>query len=212
MRKMRLFYKILLNAIFIVSACLFYGCSKDYDYIDQVVKDYCIFEKGSYWIYQDSITKGVDSVLLRQSLLECREVYVEWGRHLDEFYESEYGHYLSDTSIICYSLLDPHRVYHYRIIGFNSGMQDVEKNPILHISFIDFIIPDLDSYSIEKNVFNNVKITLEKNIFNDFTSNYSTKCYWAKDIGLIRYEIYNANNEILNTYNLIRYNVKPYKK
>ena len=180
--------------------------------IDQESKDYCLFGEGSYWVYQDSVTNNTDSVLLLQSLLECKEEGGEWGHNfIIEYYYANYCHYLSDTSISVSYRLDPSRVYFFLVIVFSSEVQNIEKNTIL-IPYERFTDYYLSSYNIGENIFNNVKIFIEKNIIiGGYLSNYSIKSYWAKHIGLIRYEIYNSDNEILNTYNLIRYNVKPYK-
>jgi uncharacterized protein YkuJ len=61
------------------------------------------------------------------------------------------------------------------------------------------------NYSINGVKYSNVKIfewnyLEEKKIF-----------YWAKHIGLIRIEVY-ENDSIVSIRNLIKYNVKPYKK
>ena len=89
---------------------------------------------------------------------------------------------------------------------------------ILGISAIDSHAQTsyLPSYSIEENNFDNVRIVWQKHPIRHhgayYTTDYYIRSYWVKNIGLIRYEIYNPNNEILNTYNLIKYNVKPYNK
>ena len=208
-----------LNALVtaVLASILLNACFKptyDYVYIDQEVKDYCVFGEGSYWIYQDSITNNLDSVMLMQSLLKMVEEHRgEWLAHnfMVEYHESKYWHYLSDTSVFLSSYPEPY----LPIIIFNSGIQDCEKNIILRISPIDIYAPssNLTSYTIGENIFNDVKILFGKDVIRREISGFcSAKFYWTKNIGLIRYEIYNSNDEILNTYNLIKYNVKPYKK
>jgi hypothetical protein len=186
---------------------LFNGCrSYSYEYINQEVKDYFTFKERSYWIYQDSVTNNIDSVVLIQSLFKFIEDDGEWGHiFMVETYESKYCHYLSDTSIFLSYLLN-FWDYRFPTISFNSGIQDVEKNRILWFSYYNST-DYLHSYNIGENIFDNVKIQKNTPI-----RDYSTKSYWVKNIGLIRYEIYNSNDEIINTYNLIKYNVKPYNK
>jgi hypothetical protein len=185
-----------------------------YEYIDQETKDYCMFKKGSYWIYQDSVTNNIDSVLLVQSFLESAERNGEYGHiFIVEFYTGELCHYLSDTSMSLFYNLHPSKKCCFPIIAFHSNIPDTEKNITFCFSFENFAYSNLISYNIGSNIFNNVKINWKNNILiNGFVSNYHVKYYWVKNIGIIRYEIYNSNNEIVNTYNLIRYNVKPYKK
>ena len=214
----RLVYKtsaVLLLGI-LLNAC--WKPKYEYEYISQEAKDYCMFEEGSYWIYQDSVTSNVDSVILTKTLLEYQEKAWEMNFHtITECYNGDYYHYLSDTSIFLSDRIDPWGGG-FLAISFNLGVQDLEKNMILGVSAIDRYAQTsyLPSYSIEENNFDNVKIVWQKYPIRHpgayYTSDYHIRSYWVKNIGLIRYEIYNPNNEILNTYNLIKYNVKPYNK
>jgi hypothetical protein len=213
----RLVYKtsaVLLLGI-LLNAC--WKPKYDNEYISQEAKDYCMFEEGSYWIYQDSVTSNLDSVILTKTLLEYQEKEWEMNYHtITECYKSDYYHYLSDTSIILYNGIYATSPAGISIIAFNFGIQDLEKNMILGISAIDSHTQTsyLPSYSIEENNFDNVRIVWQKYPIRHpgayYTTDYYIRSYWVKNIGLIRYEIYNPNNEILNTYNLIKYNVKPY--
>ena len=208
MKTTKFIYKIC--AILILCA-LVNACWKPtywYEYIEE--KEYCVFKEGSYWIYQDSITNNMDSVALMQSLLEIREINGELKfREVIEFYTGEYCHYLSDTSIFLPYELQGGTSGGLFVIAFNSGIKDAEKNMILSVPF-DPGGNFLFSYNIGENTFYDVRIFTKKNAIRDFPD-YSIKGYWAKNIGLIRYEIYNSDNKILNAYNLIKYNIKPYK-
>jgi len=178
MKRIKLFYRAgtLLILSILLNAC---WKSYSYEYIDQETKDYCIFQKDSYWIYQDSITHNIDSVIIRQSLLECVEKSGEWGHvFIIEVYESEYCHYLLDTSVFVPYVLDPYgRLFPTMI--FNSGIQDLGKNIILYTPYIYPTNSFLLSYNIGENVFNNIKVLLNKLIINGFVSDYFIKCYWA---------------------------------
>ena len=185
----------------------------EYVYIDQEIKDYCIFNESSYWIYQDSITNNVDSVVLMQSSLEFVKRSGEWGNNrILESYKSEYCHYLSDTSMVFSNNYSDEVLF--PIVVFDSEIQNREKNIILRVSpggiySTSYYLP---SYNIKENIFNEVKVLLANNVIRGEISDYSIKCYWVRSIGLIRYELYNSNEEILNTYNLVKYNVKPYNQ
>ena len=203
MKKMKLFCNKLC-ILFLLSTCLV-SCFKpkySYEYIDQETKDYCIFKEGSYWIYQDSVTNNTDSVILTRALLK----WEERGHHnMTEYYDREYWHYFSDTSIRLYSFMHPLR---FPVIIFNSGIDYYEKFITIPHPEPIFLSSISIPYTVGENIFNNVKIS---KVQDPFGENYRAQFYWVKHIGIIRYEIYNFNNEILNTYNLIRYNVKPYK-
>ena len=217
MRKIRFIYKTVAIVFLgiLLSAC--WKPTYDEVYIDQESRDYYMFKEGSYWIYQDSITNNTDSVVLMQTLLEYIEKHEgEWKGVIrkKEFYTGECYHYLSDTTISRSYRIDPEVVSCFPIIVFNSGIQDLEKNIGLCVSAIDRHARTsyLPSYSIEENIFNDVKIVWQKYPIRHpgsyYTTDYYIRSYWVKNIGLIRYELYNSNNEILNTYNLIKYNVK----
>ena len=187
-------------------------------YIGQEARDYYMFKEGSYWIYQDSITNNTDSVVLMQTLLEYVEKHEgEWKGVIrkKEFYTGECYHYLSDTTISRSYRIEQELSTCFPIIVFNLGIQYLEKNIDLCIFVADRYAQTshLPSYSIGKNIFNDVRVIWTKNIIIEGKiSDYSIKCYWVRSIGLIRYELYNSNEEILNTYNLVKYNVKPYKQ
>jgi len=182
-----------------------------YDYwtIDQETKDYCVFKEGGYWIYQDSVMNGIDSVVLIESLHEyVDEPGVIWGRrNMVETYKNKYCHYFEDTSIILKYNLHVHFgrggyniENEFPIIAFNSDI----LYRILYIFFEGNIQYSIIEYWIEENIFYDVRVfeyypTIARKLH---------KTYWAKNIGLIRYEIYNSENEIINTYNLIRYKVE----
>lgn len=200
----RLVYRT--SAVILVGIVLNACWKPKYDevFIGQESRDFYIFKEGSYWIYQDSITNNTDSVILLQPSLGFLKVK---GGQIIEIYESTYCHCLSDTSIFLSYHLDPWGCY-FPAVFFNAGVHDFEK---IHIS--TYGTSYLHSCNIGENIFNNVKVIWQKDGFsNDFLSDYSIQSYWVKNIGLIRYEIYNPDNEILNTYNLVKYNVKPYKE
>ncbi|MDL2309207.1 hypothetical protein LJC53_06465 [Bacteroidales bacterium OttesenSCG-928-C03] len=59
-------HKLVVGLLFL--PLLFSGCDSwktDLEaLIDQESKDYCLFAEGSYWIYQDSATLDIDSVVI----------------------------------------------------------------------------------------------------------------------------------------------------
>jgi hypothetical protein len=192
----KLFFNILLIFSILAGCGLFYGCwtcKTTYEYIPQEIKDYSLFKEGSYWIYEDSVTNSIDSVVLEQSLIEYLDASEE-SCELFESYTGKYCHHLSDTLIFLNLDLQPNFTSTFHVVAFDSI--NFSQYGTLKIPWWNFQYSVIE-YWIGETVFNDVQIK-ENSIF---------KAYWVKHIGLIRYEIYNDNNEILNTYNLIRYNI-----
>ena len=193
-------------AVCLLCGCFFFRRSYTYCNIKQETKDYFLFKEGSYWIYQDSLTNIIDSVILQKSISKFKEVQTGWeyGGHSDmiETYKNIYCHYIDDTVFyLFFQISDYDRSIHYPeyldfensfpVIVFNSNKQYKIFNIFAGI-FQDFTL----EYSIGKNIFNDVRVGGD-----------TIKYYWAKNIGLIRYEIYDSDTTISNAYNLIRYNV-----
>ena len=166
--------------------------------IDQESKDYCLFKEGSYWIFQDSATHKIDSVVINQ---EISYEFSQDGEYKRESYSTRVTSYSQDN-ISSWKVRLVSRFENCAFISdlfatmyHNGG--EFEKIPNYH----DVILVNKkDHYSITGITYSNVKIfeqnTIERiNIF-----------FWAKHIGLIRTEIYKDDNIIVK--NLIRYNVK----
>jgi len=65
MKTIKLIYT--LGIILLLSGCLNIACFVKKDTkicIDQESKDYCVYDEGSYWIYQDSASHAVDSSVI----------------------------------------------------------------------------------------------------------------------------------------------------
>jgi hypothetical protein len=74
--------KILLTVLILIS---FYGCRKDHEkspkeseYLGLLsmgqAKDYLLFKQGTWWVYKNSITNEIDTMVLTSSSLEILEV------------------------------------------------------------------------------------------------------------------------------------------
>ncbi|MDL2309209.1 hypothetical protein LJC53_06475 [Bacteroidales bacterium OttesenSCG-928-C03] len=209
MRKITKIHKI----VAMLLACgLLYAC--DYPAgeirIDQESKDYCLFAEGSYWIYQDSATLKIDSVVIDKPIYY--NLRRSNGNGYDcETYSSRVSVYSHDTVLSFSTRLTTSQAYAddlkpcllmYRGIKYHNGGIG-EMFP----GFINLIIllAQKNIYSINGITYSDVKI---------FEENYLAQkniYYWAKHIGLIREEIY-ENDSLISVKNLIKYNVKPYNQ
>ena len=205
-----LIFKILFfgAAVYLLQGC--FNHKTEYSYLDQEVKDYYVFKEDSYWIYQDSLTNSTDSVVLKQVVHDFEKKRNRMGNitFLHETYRQEYCHYLSDTSFILSSFLVSYSGLSFPAIAFNLENHNTHYR-ILYFCYAAIQYPI--EYCIGEHIFYNV-INFEHSttyLLNDsIWLNNKNKSYWAKNVGLIRYEIYSSDTTtILNTYNLIKYNV-----
>jgi len=201
------FWAVLLLCI-LLNACWPYKVEKHL--IDQESKDYCLFGKGSYWIYQDSTTLAIDSVVFNNIEYIYSEVEEEYNFHIayetfnivisscSQNDQKEYlAHLAADvsTGLTLLGFQQEVAVYHNANIGLR----------VFRLKFVE----KKDVYLLNTTTFNNVKVFEFYN--NHITYPLEKRYYWAKHIGLIRIEVY-ENESLISVRNLIRYNVKPYKQ
>ena len=225
MKKNKLFYK---TATLLLLAGLFYSCDlifKSHDVlIDQETKDYCLFGKDSYWIYQDSATLKTNNIVLETPTVH---EFISFGGgdncYNGETFSTNISSYLQDSIfsfrvILTATFANPDIVRPCVLLLQSENSPRWAGEPYYSNGEIDefffnannidvnnmTLFDKKDSASINGVTYSNVKI---------FEFNYLEKkriYYWAKYIGLIREEIYENDNVIVK--NLIRYNVKPYKQ
>jgi hypothetical protein len=187
-------------------------------YIDQETKDYCLFDVGSYWIFQDSATLKTDS----RVVIDVRHLMQSSSHrgYIAELYDIDYEWHYQDTNIqimgdlICYppienlfSLIlsseyysgDLPVYYHYHNdnIGTEHGVRS--NKYVLYENFHAF-------YDVANCRYYNVK----QFSASSYKSAPESKAFYAKYVGFIRNERLTDTGRIVS--NLIRYNVKPYKK
>ena len=209
MRKMKLFYKIC--SILLISGVL-HACFPDKKVrIDQESEDYCLFGVGTSWIFQDSATMKIFVVAIQNPItygisesnngvtgyqyetsvtLHSQDVIQDIKVELTSRIMADY----KNTKPCGIFIVDYKTIYPVMYHSGNIG----EFYDAPRLTFIE----KKSQYSINGITFNDVKI---------FEGYRKHTFYWARHIGLIRYEQYDPDNETFNIYNLIRYNVKPYK-
>jgi len=205
---------ITLWIILLLSIC-FNACFKTKTIlIDQESKDYCLFDQGSYWIYQDSATQAIDSVVVGSQI--DRRIWDEGRFNCEAYLFSIVFHYQDATSRsqrflsskfyedskLTGILEDRGHINFYYHSGKVKEYFHLYGNTQIRLLFL----MDKNQYFINEITFNNIKIfefsvPVKKEIY-----------YWAKHVGLIREEKYDENDNLISVKNLIRYNVKPYKQ
>jgi len=199
--------------------------------VDQESKNYCLFAKNSYWVYQDSTTLEIDSIIITN---------VSHERTTSADYTRSFGfdEYTMQTTCFLNSYKDLHSHGSQRLTGECCDEWKVEKGDIKFIQL--FGSNDMDkqyfedvgvtkyhngdlyenagitnncfyenfyeSFQLKNNTFSEVKIFLSS----FYGSSYKTRTYWAKKVGIIRTEYIKEDTNVFAVRNLIRYNVKPY--
>jgi hypothetical protein len=179
--------------------------------IDRESKDYCLFDKDSYWIYQDSVTLAVDST---RSFPNDHRMWEEGGFNCEAYLFNIVSHY-QDTTYRLHLCLTASYYIDSKITGalekrgyghfyYHSGKEKESFHPYKNSKLAFFM--KKNSYSINEIKFNEIKI------FEYSDPDKRERYYWARHVGLIREEKYNENDSLVSVRNLIRYNVKPYKQ
>jgi hypothetical protein len=209
-------------------------------YIEQEMKDWILYKPGSYWIYRDSISGGMDSVFKTQTEIEIVENFDNNNKHgkqnpcayekyesLTVYYESIiYGQKFSlrgrygrgsgvqnNTNPVngsCYIFNENHS-------GGDGGFSKYMFFPVLQgtvgrwASSWTFIRHDTiySQHEVEGKAYENV-LRVHDNANGAY--NADTKFYHAKNIGVIKKEIYqidqkNPQSELLHVWELVRYEV-----
>jgi len=217
MKTIKLIYK--LGIVLLLSGCLNIACElkwKPEAYLDQESKDYCLYAKGSYWIYQDSVSHSLDSITINNVDYEFRSRGE--GGHKYENFDFEISTCDFDTTLFFHMILTTAyadydlellKPYILRMAPFGPiYYHNLEIGEIFHSEFKD----DLVLYAKKNNYQINGKTYADVKIFKCSYPNMKIEkiFYWAKHIGLIREEIY--KDSTVSVRNLIKYKVKPYNQ
>ena len=211
MKNLKFNYKI--NTTVLLLGILLTACPKLEEIrIDQETKDYCLFAEGSYWIYQDSVTLIIDSVVINNPI-DYRFSRSNANGCACETYSTNISLYSQNNMFVNFVNLttveaDADILKPCILVGHSWGImyhncEVMEKVP--NRSNAILLIASGDNYSINGVTFDNIK---------KFEYNYLEEkeiYYWAKYTGLVRKEIYKKDS-LISIKNLIKYSVKPYNK
>lgn len=199
---------VLLNLFLILPSC---GDPEIEYYIDEETKSYCYFENGASYIYKDSVTGIIDSIKLTSDWY--RPFYVE---DICEAYATDITNWngevigeckievvnLSDfPSCACFNFSNSNIIKHSI---YNSCNMEVGENQ--YIGVIGDLYETYSSFPIENIEYYDVKKFKFTYTDDEFNSGYAFS-YWAKSVGLIRYEAYDINDSLLKNINLIEYEI-----
>jgi len=196
----------------LLNACWPY--KEDKNLLDQESKDYCLFGERSYWIYQDSVTSVIDSLIIEHSVeYQYITVSEEYNFHRTwEEYRTRISSYSIDSTYNFWAILSSENGGS----SFRSSFADYHNGSFGETSMgVCALIKKINSITIDDNTFKDVKIfELNYYVYRPQYKRYKEIYYWAKHIGLIRKEKYEDNDDyiynLISIHNLIRYNIKPY--
>jgi hypothetical protein len=201
--------------------------------LEQEMKDWIYFQPGSYWIYEDSVTKTVDSVYVTEAKIEREEhilssencpyriedrVYITTGSTLGKKIQID-GAYSLGTGVIndTTNTRGTATIRNQNHLGGDGGFSKYMFFPVVQgtigrwASSWTFIKHDTIflTYEVKGKMFENV-LRVHDNANGAYSA--ETKFYHAKHVGVIRKEIYemdkdNPNPKLLHVWELINYKV-----
>jgi hypothetical protein len=184
------------------------ACTKEGHHytVSQEFKDYFLFQKGSYWIYKNDSTNGIDSTYLlgvplhnifptgeNKSDPTIEQYILEFNSDIMLNYHIET--YTSDQTYIMMYIKDS--TYAFGMIS----QLIADSNYYLQFFAEGYfkVLPTLPSIELNSIIFNNV---LQTKFYNDKDS---FNFYFAKNVGLIKIKGKWENKN--HSWSLLRYNV-----
>ncbi len=197
----RLTFALALTAIF---GLLFQSCKKDEPtthYIPASLKEYAVFQSGSYWIYKNEITGHLDSAFI--SSPPVYRYNHSGGYDYDPIDEACQINYFGSFIQTAYIYFD---MYYLFFKGYNCQVMDATSYEPGHVFILGSEstltnIASLDSMTINNHTFHNVFVTRWQRITSQSDTIRFTS-YFVKKIGLIKYDqmMYNTDT----TWTLLR--------
>ncbi len=238
-------------SLLIVAMCImaFMGCDHGVFRVfkpNEELFEYTCYDKGSYWVYEDSATNEIDSlvVLSKPVKVSDENAYGEYNSRVVTF-KFQYAYSNISTGFIDTFSFFPNVHSDLLFIGLGWHPEWFYTNPCHYINnrgehplgshilaYINMPSPIdntdgeslcktnglpwyrkyYQSYFIGENKYYDVKriVTIETYKYAYKYDFDSIVTYWAKNIGVIRYEYYDSISSSI--MNLVRYDVKNLKK
>ena len=203
---------ILISVILLISCMsepIVHPCSLTY-FDRRFNLDYqCLyFNKNSYWIYEDTISKAIDSVyVLNSDYHDYLENSCQYKFHIRTSNMYLYSTFYKDTiSLINYKPYFDLSPKTDEII-----VNDIENNTfkLQRIYQFDFYNPNIiDSMKIKGKIYKNIRMR-SSNYPKDEVSKLNFDYYFSINVGYIRKTIAdNTNNQTIRVWELLRHNIE----
>ncbi len=225
---------------------LFVGCDTNPDplKIDEGSKAYCLFNEGTFWVYEDSVTSQRDSVVVvsnpvkiwsrnqnhegyemklhtytqtdtLESFLIIMPMYIDGSSEHDSSFTYAYYSvpYLLNSNPFEYVYYDMGNFFRAGYLGGNIQIEceyfiySFYRDPCFSINSRIVSIRLLNSFNNYQgiNTSNVNLIGLDQYFSVEDSVKHETKSYWAKNIGLIRFEAETDSMHIVTK--LVNYNI-----
>lgn len=169
----------------------------------QEFNDYVVFNTGSYWIYEDSASKMIDSIYLFDRIISYSDGRPGSNEKTESLNEWKHSSLTQNTLLFkgYLQMLKEDGIYAEIIAGnSNSDINYFDGNigsyPVF--STVTIYAEKKDSISFQE-TFRHVKVFLN---LQQMYPNHAKRVYYAKNIGLVRKELFNGQ-----VWNLVRYHV-----
>jgi hypothetical protein len=178
-------------------------------YIGDEFKEYVVFPKGSYWVYEEVSTKEIDSVYLYRSETSIRNGASKLGYNYEEYLSGYTRSYFNDSVRgFGYPEFNNQEFYQYTegsllsflnrpIIFMDGGAVGFEFNYAE-----DFAIEyeqHFETLSTADQDFENVKV-FKHNV--QYFQDQSQRIYFSKNVGIVIREMFNGEVWTLKRYHI----------
>lgn len=189
-------YRYIYLILFLSLSIFTFSCKRNVYYkVHPDFKDFCVFKENSYWIYQDSASNLIDTVILLSSENNSN---IEDEQNYYEYYNFHLVHKTSDTVINITANINTTNNNSTTLNDFSTKLATFEYG---NINFIDLSLLSLSYVNNQMKFFSGNFISdvqvngihydevLVNKITNATGSNKKINVYWVAGVGIIRYEI-----------------------
>ena len=162
------------------------------------------FNKNSYWIYEDTISKAIDSVYVLNS---------DYSDYLEKSYDCSYEYHLRTSNMYLYSSFykDTISLTKYKLYENPSTdeivVNDIENNNFKLLRIYAFEYYDRKSYIVDS-------FKIKGKTYKDIrrrssVSKYNFDYYFSMNVGYIRKKIVDTStNKNIRVWDLVRHNIE----
>jgi hypothetical protein len=188
------------------------GCKKSssptYYAVPDDLKQWYLYQKGSYWVYTNNQSSKIDCTFLSKDPKYWDEYFFlddksvgAITQHIDSYYESPL---FQICNIVHYqvNLATSYSYINYVYINNIREGEQWKEDEYHTFEYIGFY----DTIQIQDNIYNNVRETKYEFLTSNMQDTYSLTTFFAKNIGVIR--ITKKFGSVDTTWNILRYNVK----
>ena len=168
------------------------------------------FNKNSYWIYEDTVSKAIDSVYVLNS---------DYRDYLENSYSCQYKFHIRTSNMYLYSSFykDTISLINYKpYFDLSPTTDEIVVNDIENNTFklqsiyeFDYYNPNIiDSMKIKGKTYKNIRMR-SSNYPKDKVSNLNFDYYFSINVGYIRKTIADkTNNQNIRVWDLLRHNIE----